>query len=102
MFKVRIFLGTQYGKGCYFAVDSSYSDSYAENGTNKSMFVAKILPGEYVCGKSSYRRPPRKDESDLSSDLYDSCVDNVWNPTIFVIFDNNQIYPEFLIRYTTN
>ncbi|XP_060584165.1 protein mono-ADP-ribosyltransferase PARP11-like [Ruditapes philippinarum] len=92
---------TMYGKGCYFARDSSYSNNYAENGTDKSMFVAKILPGEYVCGNPDYCRPPHKVESDQSSDLYDSCVDNVRNPTIFVIFDNNQIYPEFLVRYTT-
>ncbi|XP_060572918.1 protein mono-ADP-ribosyltransferase PARP11-like [Ruditapes philippinarum] len=91
---------TVYGKGCYFATYSSYSDSYAECGAEKSMFVAKILPGEYVCGNSSYCRPPHKDASDPTSDLYDSCVDNVLNPSIFVIFDNNQTYPEFLIRYT--
>lgn len=92
--------GTAYGKGCYFATNSSYSDSYAEAGPDKSMFVAKILPGEYVRGNISYCRPPHKDESDQTSDLYDSCVDDEEDPEIFVIFDNNQIYPEYLIRYT--
>ncbi|XP_060562494.1 protein mono-ADP-ribosyltransferase PARP12-like [Ruditapes philippinarum] len=91
--------GTIYGKGCYFATNSSYSDSYAERGKDKSMFVAKILPGEYVCGEHNYSRPPPKDKSDRASDLYDSCVDDDQNPTIFVIFDNNQMYPEYMIRY---
>ncbi|XP_060562496.1 protein mono-ADP-ribosyltransferase PARP11-like [Ruditapes philippinarum] len=92
--------GLAYGKGCYFATESDYSNTYTENGSDKSMFVAKILPGEYVRGNSSYCRPPHKDTSDQSSDLYDSCVDDYNNPSIFVIFDNNQIYPEYLIRYT--
>lgn len=30
---------------------------------------------------------------------YDSCVDNTTNPSIFVVFDRNQCYPEYLIAY---
>jgi hypothetical protein len=32
--------------------------------------------------------------------LYDSCVDKVPNPQIFVVFDRNQCYPEYLFMYT--
>jgi poly [ADP-ribose] polymerase 7/11/12/13 len=65
----------------------------------RAMFVVKILPGAYVRGSSEYKRPPHKDEDNPCSELYDSCVDNETNPQIFIIFDNNQIYPEYLIRY---
>lgn len=42
-------------------------------------------------------RPPSKDGSYVN--LYDSCVDDTWNPKIFVVFDANQIYPEYLIDF---
>jgi hypothetical protein len=35
-----------------------------------------------------------------SRSSYDSCVDKVPDPQIFVIFDRNQCYPEYLFMYT--
>ena len=94
---------TVYGEGSYFALNSSYSDSYAKEDTkgSKFMFVAKVLVGSYTKGKSSYRRPPSKEPSNPASDLYDSCVDDRSSPTIFVVFDTDQFYPEYIIEYTT-
>ncbi|XP_038161431.1 protein mono-ADP-ribosyltransferase PARP12-like [Cyprinodon tularosa] len=90
--------GTAYGKGSYFARDASYSDKYSRVGRslNKIMFVARVLVGEYTKGRSSYVRPPTKPGSKA---FYDSCVDSVSNPSIFVIFEKQQIYPEYLIKY---
>jgi len=62
--------------------------------------VAKVLVGSYAMGHSSYRRPPQKDPSNPASDLYDSCVDDKSNPTIFVVFDTDQFYPEHIIKYS--
>lgn len=95
---------TAYGKGSYFAVNASYSHTYATEGGNKSrfMFLAKVLAGSYKEGKSSYLTPPRKQPSNPTSDLYDSCVDNESNPTIFVVFDKNQLYPEYIIQYRSS
>jgi poly [ADP-ribose] polymerase 7/11/12/13 len=59
------------------------------------MFVVKVMTGEYTPGKPEYSRPPNKD----NGRLYDSCVDIVSNPSIFVIFDLHQVYPEYLIKY---
>lgn len=91
--------GTAYGKGSYFARDASYSHRYAsaKQSHNKTMFVTLVLVGEYTRGSSSYVRPPPKGNS---STLYDSCVDNEIAPSIYVIFDKQQIYPEYLIRYS--
>ncbi|XP_049929013.1 protein mono-ADP-ribosyltransferase PARP12 isoform X2 [Epinephelus moara] len=91
--------GTAYGKGSYFARDASYSDRYAKakGSLNKIMFVALILVGEYTRGSSSYVRPPAKGNSRT---LYDSCVDCVSNPSIYVIFEKQQIYPEYVIDYS--
>ena len=93
---------TVYGEGSYFALNASYSDAYAKEDTSscRFMFVAKVLVGSYTKGHSSYRRPPQKDPSDPASDLYDSCVDDKSNPTIFVVFDTDQFYPEYIIKYS--
>ena len=93
---------TKYGEGSYFALNSSYSDAYATEDVNSSkfMFVAKVLVGSYTVGQSSYRRPPQKDPGNPASDLYDSCVDDRWSPTIFVVFDDDQYYPEYIIKYS--
>ncbi|XP_029453173.1 protein mono-ADP-ribosyltransferase PARP11 isoform X2 [Rhinatrema bivittatum] len=108
-----------YGKGTYFARDALYSSRYCRNDGKhgdtfqihgvsveqrrifhycKAMFLARVLVGDYINGDGKYMRPPSKDGSFVN--LYDSCVDNTWNPNIFVIFDANQIYPEYLIEFS--
>lgn len=108
--------GVAYGKGTYFAKDAVYSSRYCkENKTYgtffkvpgfyeprdrscKVMFLARVLVGNYTVGHSSYNRPPSVDGSTLN--LYDSCVDNCFNPLIYVVFDCNHIYPEYLIEWS--
>ncbi|XP_073506587.1 protein mono-ADP-ribosyltransferase PARP12-like [Phyllobates terribilis] len=89
--------GTSYGKGSYFARDASYSDRYCGSvDSQRAMFVARVLVGDFVRGLPSYLRPPSKS----SSSFYDSCVNTERDPSIFVVFEKHQIYPEYLIRYT--
>lgn len=61
------------------------------------MFVALVLVGDCTKGSSSYVRPPPKANSKT---LYDSCVDSESNPSIYVIFEKQQVYPEYLINYS--
>ncbi|NXT21984.1 PAR12 polymerase, partial [Syrrhaptes paradoxus] len=90
--------GTYYGKGIYFARDASYSHAYCQPAVKTNiMFVARVLVGDYVKGDASYVRPPSKSRCGLR--FYDSCVDNELNPSIFVVFEKYQIYPEYLIEY---
>uniref|UniRef100_A0A3B3ZTE3 Poly (ADP-ribose) polymerase family, member 12a n=1 Tax=Periophthalmus magnuspinnatus TaxID=409849 RepID=A0A3B3ZTE3_9GOBI len=89
--------GTAYGKGSYFARDASYSHKFAAGPRSKVMFVALVLVGDYTKGQSQYVRPPAKGRGTA---LYDSCVDHVTDPSIFVIFEKHQIYPEYIIKYT--
>jgi len=44
-------------------------------------------------------RPPPLDRSKPNGNFYNSCVNNVENPTIFVVFHDDQSYPEYLIEY---
>ena len=94
---------TRFGKGTYFACKANYSHRYTlKQDSSKGysqMFLAKVVVGSYTVGDTSFCRPPPKDPKDPYV-LYDSCCDNASNPAIFVLFENNQSYPEFLITYT--
>lgn len=90
-----------YDEGSYFAVKASYSNNYSSQSGEKTrfMFLASVLTGEYTLGTHDFRRPPLKDPNNPASDLYDSCVDNEEEPNIFVIFNDEQCYPSYLIKY---
>ncbi|XP_071105231.1 protein mono-ADP-ribosyltransferase PARP12-like [Haliotis cracherodii] len=85
---------TKYGKGAYFARDAKYSHSYTK-GRDRYMFLARVLVGKYTLGDSTYTRPPPR----KGHVLHDSCVNDEKNPSIFVIFERNQCYPEYLVEY---
>ncbi|XP_052082754.1 uncharacterized protein LOC127720282 isoform X2 [Mytilus californianus] len=92
---------TVYGEGSYFAVRARTSHTYtqADLPTDiRFMFRAKILVGQFTAGNPSLRRPP--EIPGQVHKLYDSCVDDVQDPKIFVVFDRNQCYPDYLILYT--
>ncbi|XP_007466677.1 PREDICTED: poly [ADP-ribose] polymerase 12 [Lipotes vexillifer] len=91
--------GTSYGKGSYFARDAAYSHHYSKTDTKShTMFLARVLVGEFVRGSANFVRPPAKEgQGDV---LYDSCVNRVSDPSIFVVFEKHQAYPEYVIQYT--
>lgn len=90
--------GTRYGRGVYFARDAKYSVNYAGSGKARYMFLAKVLVGQYCFGKPLFVEPPAIHPS-MPEVLYDSVVDNEINPSIFVVFRDNQCYPEYLITF---
>ncbi|XP_028608059.1 protein mono-ADP-ribosyltransferase PARP14 [Grammomys surdaster] len=93
---------TAYGKGTYFAVNASYSanDVYSRPDANgkKYMYYVRVLTGNYTNGNSSLIVPPSRDPQN-ATDLYDTVTDNDKNPSIFVVFYDNQAYPEYLITF---
>ncbi|XP_033839348.1 protein mono-ADP-ribosyltransferase PARP14-like [Periophthalmus magnuspinnatus] len=94
--------GANYGKGVYFAVNASYSarDVYSEpdDAGLKRMYVARVLTGRYTEGEASMKAPPPRGRN--LSDRYDSLVDSLQNPEMFVIFHDDQAYPEYLITFS--
>ena len=93
-------VGTLYGQGSYFANNANYSDKYSRPESNiRRMFLVRVLVGSFVKGKPEYKRPPPKDPHEPLGDLHDACVDNELNPSIYVVFDKSQAYPEYLIEY---
>ncbi|XP_077977304.1 protein mono-ADP-ribosyltransferase PARP15-like [Glandiceps talaboti] len=94
---------TALGEGCYFAVNPSYSANFSTpdiNG-NKYMYQVRVLTGEYTKGEAGLRTPPPKISND-STDCYDSVVDDVDDPSIFVVFNDAMAYPEYLITFRVN
>lgn len=99
------FLSTaaQYGNGTYFAVNASYSanDTYSKPDANgkKHMYLARVLVGQYSQGTQGAITPAAKNVGN-TVDLFDSSTDNVNNPSMFIIFNDIQAYPEYLITFT--
>ena len=91
-----------YGNGVYFALQASYSarSTYSPPDTNgnRYMYLAKVLVGEYTVGRQGILTPPIKNAYSIT-DTYDSVVDNLCNPGIFVVFCDWQCYPEYLITF---
>ncbi|KAM4630657.1 protein mono-ADP-ribosyltransferase PARP10 [Polymixia lowei] len=91
---------TVYGQGVYFAVNSALSvqDQYSPpNGDGyKFVFVTKVLTGDFTKGCHSMKTAPLKESAEIPL-RYDSVTDNITKPALFVIFNDTQAYPEYLI-----
>lgn len=94
------FSATSYGQGVYFAVNSrlSLDDRFSPPNADgyKFVFVSKVLTGDYTTGSSSMKAAPLKQGGDMPF-RYDSVTDNKYNPEMFVIFNDTQAFPEYLI-----
>ena len=92
----------KYGKGVYFATNSSYSNRYAwadEEGV-KRVFLCRVLVGEYCQGRAGQ---PVPDERDASRHvLFDSTTDYMDDErrNMFVTYHDAQAYPEYLLEYS--
>lgn len=84
----------------YFAVDAAVSvqEQYSPRSADgsKYVFVAKVLTGDYAVGGQGLRAPPLREGAGAPL-RYDSVVDNPLQPAIFVIFNDTQAYPQYLI-----
>jgi len=95
-----------WGRGIYFAENSSYSDNYAHTlpgNKERQMFLAEVILGDCVALEqdSSLRLPPPKSvkNSSLAVELYDSVQGTTGGSTVFIVYDNNKAYPSYLITY---
>ncbi len=102
MFIVFFFLATAYGHGTYFAVNASYSASpvYSKPAADGSqlMFVARVLTGIHTLGQGGMKVPPPLNGRQ-PHERYDSVVDVLNNPSMYVVFHDNQAYPDYLITF---
>ena len=98
-----LYLGTNaYGEGTYFAKHANYSANPGYAAPDRTglqrMYMCKVLTGEYTQGSQGMRVLPNKPRK--KNEIYNSLVDYVQNPQIFVIFHDAQAYPEYLITFS--
>jgi len=86
-------LGGAIGAGIYFATSSATSSGYVSSTGHhtKKMLYCRVTLGSVGQGQSGLRRPPEKSKGKL--------FDSVGNTTMYVIFDNFQSYPEYVIHF---
>jgi len=63
------------------------------------MIAARVYVGRYTAGLRTYRKPPPIDPTQPFSATFDACVNYTDEPTLFVVFDSSQCYPEHFITY---
>lgn len=91
------------------AESSGTSSAYVSGGSTKKMLLCRVTLGEVGMGVYGLRRPPEKKHYkgkgsskrvvEVSVDL-EEIYDSVGNGGgVFVIFDNRQAYPEYIISY---
>lgn len=99
-------------EGIYFAIHATHADKYSQRSTaplplfggevkycrgeaTKIIFLARVMVGTPIAGQPHFLKP---DDGKVEY-VHDSCVDDINNPKIYVVFDPYQIYPEYLIQY---
>ena len=91
--------GTVYGCGIYFARESKYSHRFVSDYTPSQgyeMFLSFVLVGEYEQGSAKKKFTGIKPDGNQ----YDSTVDNMINPQVFVVYNDYQAIPRYIINYT--
>lgn len=88
-----------FGQGSYFASTSRYSEGYSKPGArgHQSMFLCRVVVGRSCKGVGTMKQPPQR--QGLTSTRYDTTVDDVHNPTIFVTYHDSGAYPTHLITF---
>ena len=106
-FDMRFSAQGMWGMGNYFAVNASYSHTYAHPMATgyRQMFLVKVVVGaSYDCpSNSSLRMPPEKQSKTTSMfgvERYDSVSGTTKGSKVYIIYDNLKAYPFYLITYT--
>ncbi|XP_025094894.1 poly [ADP-ribose] polymerase 14-like isoform X4 [Pomacea canaliculata] len=90
---------TVYGQGVYFAVNSSYSmsDTYSvrDQSGRKHLYQCRVLVGYPTVGNSDMKFLPTRQ----GKIRYDSATDRNSSPKMYIIFNDTQAYPEYLITF---
>lgn len=81
-----------YGKGTYFARDASYSYNYMKTQKNgiSYMFLCDVLVGRSCLGSNG---------AVINTEKYDSSVNSLEKPTIFVTPYADGAYPKYIIAF---
>lgn len=103
-FDMRFSSNGLWGRGNYFAVNSSYSHGYAHQCPTgqHQMLIAYVLTGYSVTCKQdgSITKPPLRTMSADGVKIHYNSVSGITRDSkIFITYDNDQAYPAYLITY---
>jgi len=91
-----LILATAYGIGSYFSSDFNYSRDYSMQGRcgspPYSIILAQVVTGRFTVGNSNTDRKNLPEQ-------YHSTVNNIENPTIFVVYHDAAAYPQYIIKF---
>lgn len=90
-------VGQRFGRGAYFSGSARYSDKYTHTNTgSKTMLIVKVIIGTVTLGNSLMSRPPL---NRATGHLFDTTVNDESTPKVFVKYDNQEYYPEYVVQY---
>merc|ERR1711871_1887104 len=94
-FKVTLSKTTMWGVGTYFARDAQYPDDHGFGGEpradgSKDVLLCLVVTGMSVLGDESYAIKPYRHGT---QHRYNSFVDSLSNPEIFVVNTSNAVLP---------
>ncbi|XP_025093185.1 poly [ADP-ribose] polymerase 14-like isoform X2 [Pomacea canaliculata] len=90
-----------YGNGVYFATSAEHAArqeyAAADDQGRRRVFLCRVLVGQYTRGQKGMRfLPPIPDSKER---YYNSAVDDPKDPSLFVVFNDTQAYPKYLIVF---
>ena len=91
--------GAIWGDGTYFARDARYSHDYASTlpSGQKQMIVADVMVGRWTLGRPKVKECPIVEGERYTR--YNSLVNDVASPSIFVVQHSSQAYPAYVVTY---
>ena len=101
-FCVQFASNGQWGRGTYFAVNAAYSDAYAHvlPDGSRQLFLVKVTVGEAQTNKPMDPNITMPDVKSNSKTRYNSITGTTGGSRVYVVYDNGQAYPEYLLTYT--
>ena len=64
----------------------------------RHIYLCSVVTGDYAQGARKFREPPLKDGN--GPDHYDTVVNDMNEPTVFVVFRDSLAYPEYHIEFS--
>ncbi|XP_064079320.1 protein mono-ADP-ribosyltransferase PARP12-like isoform X2 [Macrobrachium nipponense] len=88
----------EFGQGTYFFNSAAVGRTHCKPDEfgRIHMFLAQVVIGMVTEGDPSYTRPPPNPNTGF---LYDTTVDNIIAPTVFVKYEKGEYYPEYIIEF---
>ncbi|EFA74531.1 U box domain-containing protein [Heterostelium album PN500] len=113
-FESRYSATGMWGLATYFAKKASYSHEYAYRNPRtgypgqqpyRQMFLARVLIGDCIHlmpNQPNLKKPPKKEQTKEYSEYFDTVSGETQGSYVYMVYENNRAYPEYLITYLSD